>query len=245
MQAPCGTIVSVLLKCDEDDGKGCWQNPAHGHQLSLKSVSWSVKAGRRGELQVSFSKPDQVHRKKGIYFGEWGQKLKVTNLSGCFMRLTHHSAYIICSWATFDICFTGFAAIFSSPGHMSYEPGLDYSSRDGVNRCSGQCRGSTHSEGKCCQGEQTLPPLWRVRKSMLYELNLMKPFPLTPCFCCIQCWFISPQLSGFMGWFGHLLTERLVKSGFLIVWCCWLGWSTILLWISLRKLYFPLTPLGC
>lgn len=56
---------------------------------------------------------------------------------------------------------------------------------------------------------------------MLYELNSMKPYPLTPCFCCIQCWFISPQLSSFMRWFGHLLTESLAKSeGILIMWCC-------------------------
>lgn len=152
------------------------------------------------------------------------------------MTLTHHPAYIICSWATFDIYFTGFAPIFSSPGHMSYNPGLDYSSRDGVNRCSGQCRGSTHSEGECFQGEQNLP-LMTCCKSTFYELNLMKPFPLTPCFCCIRCWFISPQLSGFMGWFGHLLTEWLVRSeGFLIVWCCWRGWPTALFLISLWKL---------
>lgn len=85
-------------------------------------------------------------------------------------------------------------------------------------------------------------PLWRVRKSMLYELNLMKPFPLTPCFCCIQCWFFSSRLSGFMGWFGHLLTERLVKTeGFLIVWCCWLGWPNALLLISPQKLFFSLS----
>lgn len=111
-------------------------------------------------MQVSWSKPDQLYNKRGWILGDGAntQAKAEGNKSIWVFYETHTSLclyYLLLSYIRYLFYWFRRHFLFTWPHELRAWPWLQL--RDGVNRCSGQCRGSTHSEGECCQGEQTLP----------------------------------------------------------------------------------------